>query len=114
MCAPIHMLHVGFPEQALGGFSLVLGLVAADESTYSEFSWYHKQIVQSSLSNMQAIEEGRQYPEYIWLTPGWYQGGWWREDEAYLLNLNCSLTSLEQQLERSLALLPHPNSVRDT
>ena len=62
---------------------------------------------------MQAIEEGRQYPEYIWLTPGWYQGGWWRDNEAYLLSLNCSLTSLRQQLERSLTLLPHPNTVRD-
>ena len=62
--------------------------------------------------DMQAIEEGRMYPEYIWLSPGWYQGGWWRDDEAYLLSLNCSLTSLQQQLDRSLALLPHPNNVR--
>jgi hypothetical protein len=61
---------------------------------------------------MQAIEEGRLYPEYIWLTPGWYQGGWWRDDEAYLLTLNCSLSSLQQQLERSLTLLAHPNNVR--
>ena len=61
----------------------------------------------------QAIEDGRQYPEYIWLTPGWYQGGWWRDDEDYLLSLNCSLTSLQQQLDRSLALLAHPNNVRE-
>ena len=61
-----------------------------------------------------AIEEGRMYPKYIWLTPGWYQGGWWSDDEAYLLSLNCSLTSLQQQLNRSLALLAHPNNVRIT
>ena len=64
-----------------------------------------------SLQAFQDVEE-RSYPGYVWITPGWYQPEWWKSDEEYLRTLNCSSSDIEQQLNRSLSLLVHPNTVR--
>ena len=63
---------------------------------------------------IQAFKEERSYPGYVWITPGWYQQGWWKADEDYLRSLNCTSTGIEQQLSRSLVLLAHPSTVRNT
>ena len=62
---------------------------------------------------IQAFKEERFYPGYVWITPGWYQQGWWKADEDYLRGLNCTTSDIEQQLNRSLVLLAHPNTVRN-
>ena len=62
---------------------------------------------------VQAFKEERFYPGYVWITPGWYQQGWWKADEVYLRSLNCTISDIEQQLNRSLVLLAHPNMVRN-
>ena len=62
---------------------------------------------------IQAFKEERFYPGYVWITPGWYQQGWWKADEDYLRSLNCTTSDIEQQLNRSLVLLAHPNTVRN-
>ena len=59
----------------------------------------------------QAFLEGRFYPGYVWITPGWYQQGWWKADEDYLHSLNCTTSDIEQHLDRALVLLAHPNMV---
>ena len=61
---------------------------------------------------IQAFKEERSYPGYVWITPGWYQQGWWKADKDYLHSLNCKSSEIEKQLERSLVLLAHPNTVK--
>lgn len=63
------------------------------------------------LDCVQAFREQRFNPAYVWISPGWYQQGWWKADESYLDSLNCTISDIEQQLNRSLVLLAHPNSV---
>ena len=56
----------------------------------------------------------RHYPNYLWIVPGWYSDNWWREFPDYLTTLNCTLTQVEQVLNRSLTFLPVPGNINST
>ena len=56
----------------------------------------------------------RHYPNYLWIVPGWYSDNWWKEFPDYLTTLNCTLTQVEQVLNRSLTLLPVPGHLNST
>ena len=76
---------------------------------YRNQAYITARVYPSCAHNVQAFKEERFYPGYVWITPGWYQQGWWKADEVYLRSLNCTTSDIEQQLNRSLVLLAHPN-----
>ena len=61
-----------------------------------------------------AYQSRRYYPNYLWIVPGWYSDNWWREFPDYLTTLNCTLTQVEQVLNRSLTFLPVPGHLNST
>ena len=61
-----------------------------------------------------AYQYFRHYPNYLWIVPGWYSDNWWREFPDYLTTLNCTLTQVEQVLNRSLTFLPVPGHLNST
>ena len=63
---------------------------------------------------LQGASIGYHYPNYLWIVPGWYSDNWWREFPDYLTTLNCTLTQVEQVLNRSLTFLPVPGNINST
>ena len=60
---------------------------------------------------MQAYNHGRYYPNYAWILLGHHEIDWWRE---HYMETNCSESNMIKVLNRSLVLIPYPNSDDDT
>ena len=60
---------------------------------------------------MQAYNHGRYYPNYAWILLGHHKIDWWRE---HYMETNCSESNMIKVLNRSLVLIPYPNSDNDT
>ena len=55
-------------------------------------------------TSLQAFLQGKLYPRYAWITPGWYRREWWRgEGEEGV----CNDTAIEAVLRTSLAFFHH-------
>ena len=65
-------------------------------------------------TTQQAIHDSNYYPSYVWITFGWYGKEWWKDEEEYLRSINCSSSDVVTALNRSLALQPHPFTVRNS
>ena len=52
------------------------------------------------------------YPDYVWMTYGWYSERWWN-DTANMTDLSCSSVQLESAIERSLSFHHFPLPTQD-
>ena len=62
---------------------------------------------------LQAYHEGMYYPNYVWITYGWYNSDWWRGSKG---NHNCTDEEMHRVLERSLSIVQYPvtNTSKET
>ena len=53
------------------------------------------------------------YPNYVWITYGWYNSDWWRGSKG---NHNCTDEEMHRVLERSLSIVQYPvtNTSKET
>lgn len=58
-----------------------------------------------------AYAEGIRYPNYAWITLGYFDNHWWMEYEKYFQEIECKQPTMVMNtvLNRSLVLLPYPD-----
>ena len=56
---------------------------------------------------VKALARGMTYPEYVWMSYGWYTENWWLEEDT-----DCTADEIERAIQRSLSIhhFPLPTS----
>ena len=57
---------------------------------------------------VQAFQEGKYYPDYVWILYGWYSNNWWTRTPT-----PCNSSALLTALERAIILQSYPNFAAD-
>ena len=54
---------------------------------------------------VQAFQEGKYYPDYVWILYGWYSNNWWTRTST-----SCNNSQLLTALERAISLQSYPTT----
>ena len=59
----------------------------------------------ANVSYTQAFQEGKYYPDYVWILYGWYSNNWWTRTPT-----SCNSSALLTALERAIILQSYPST----
>ena len=73
----------------------------------------HSVVTQGCYFSSQALHEGRGYPNYVWITPGWYPERWWEQASNNTATTACLQEDLIDFLHGTIAISHFPTTIND-